>query len=149
MRILFVCLGNICRSPTADAICRDLVAKRGLSFTVDGAGTSAHHVGEPPYGPMQCAARAQGVDMSDLRSRQFTRDDFEDFDLIIAMDQSNQRNIEGLRPRGNETPVRLLLEYLPNYHGLNVPDPYYTGTFDEVFGLIRRAVQAMLDDLGA
>ena len=102
-RLLFVCLGNICRSPAAEGVLRSLAPE----MHIDSAGTGDWHVGDPPFGPMQDAARARGFDLSDLRARQFTAADFDRFDLIVAMDAANLRAIEAQRPAGNTTPVRL------------------------------------------
>lgn len=141
-RILFVCLGNICRSPAAEGVMRALAPDLAL----DSAGTSDWHRGEPPYGPMQDAARARQVDLSDLRARQFSAADFGRFDLILAMDRDNLANIERLRPAGSNTPVRLFAEYADR--GVSdVPDPYYTRDFDGVLDLIEAAARGLLDDL--
>ena len=138
-RILFVCLGNICRSPAAEGVFRKLAPGVGT----DSAGTSDWHVGEPPYGPMQAAARARGHELSDLRARQFHPGDFDAFDLIIAMDDSNLREIEAQRPPGNDTPVRLLTDYAPQRGMDHVPDPYYTRDFDGVLDLIEEAARGL------
>jgi len=119
-RILFVCLGNICRSPTAEAVVR--AHAQGLNVLLDSAGTGGWHVGDAPYGPMQDAARARGIDMSDLRARQVFAQDFSAFDLIVVMDAQNARDVEFLRPRGNETPVRLMTDYAPGLGETAVPD---------------------------
>ncbi len=141
-RILFVCLGNICRSPAAEGVMRALAPDLAL----DSAGTSDWHRGEPPYGPMQDAARARQVDLSDLRARQFSAADFGRFDLILAMDRDNLANIERLRPAGSNTPVRLFAEYADR--GVSdVPDPYYTRDFDGVLDLIEAAARGLLDEL--
>ncbi|QAX29034.1 low molecular weight protein-tyrosine-phosphatase [Leisingera sp. NJS204] len=137
--ILFVCLGNICRSPAAEGVFRALCP----DVETDSAGTASYHAGEPPYGPMQVAAQARGLDISDLRARQFRRGDFEDFDLIIAMDASNLENIEALRPVGNETPVRLFTDYAPETGAGHVPDPYYTRDFDGCLDLIEAAAKGL------
>ena len=139
-RILFVCLGNICRSPTAEGILR----ARAPHMIIDSAGTSDWHVGEPPYGPMQRAAAARGYDLSDLRARQFCREDFTGFDLILGMDGQNIARIEGLRPTGNDTPVGLLTDFAPDAGHDHVPDPYYTRDFDGTIDLIERAVDGLL-----
>lgn len=138
-RILFVCLGNICRSPAAEGVFRALMPK----VDVDSAGTSDRHVGEPPYGPMQAAARARGLDLSDLRARQFETADFDRFDLIIGMDADNVERIERLRPDGNETPVRLFTDFVPDAGLKEVPDPYYTRDFDGTLDLIERAAAGL------
>lgn len=138
-RILFVCLGNICRSPAAEGIARALLP--GLE--IDSAGTSDWHVGEPPYGAMQAAARARGIDLGRLRARQFQTGDFHRFDLILAMDSNNLDEIEALRPTGSETPVRLFTDYAPETGADHVPDPYYTRDFDAALDLIEAAAKGL------
>ncbi|MEM9436203.1 MAG: low molecular weight protein-tyrosine-phosphatase [Pseudomonadota bacterium] len=134
MRVLFVCLGNICRSPSAEAVAR------AAGIDCDSAGTAGWHVGKPPYGPMQEAAKARGLHMSDLRARQLTAADFERFDLILVMDADNAREAEVLRPAGNTTPLKLLTEY---GEGAFVPDPYYTRDFDGALDLIESCVAGL------
>lgn len=138
-RILFVCLGNICRSPAAEGVMRRLAD--GLEL--DSAGTGDWHVGAPPYGPMQAAARARGYDLSGLRARQVTPEDFHRFDLIYAMDSRNLADLEAIRPVGSETPVELFAECTGS--GIrDVPDPYYTRDFNGVLDLIERAAEGAL-----
>lgn len=139
LRVLFVCLGNICRSPAAEGVFRTLYP----ACVTDSAGTSGWHVGEPPYGPMQKAARRRGYDLSDLRARQFQSDDFDRFDLIVVMDADNLENAEALRPAGNDTPLRLMTDFLDEPGTDHVPDPYYTRDFDGTLDLIERAAQGM------
>lgn len=144
-RILFVCLGNICRSPTAEGIFTQQVKEAGLShLTIDSAGTASWHSGKPPYGPMKDACRARGYDLSYLRARQFTAQDFYDFDIILAMDQSNFDDIESLRPADIETPVQLFLDYAQDSHHTDVPDPYYTRDFDQTIDLVELASKGLL-----
>ncbi len=138
-RILFVCLGNICRSAAAEGVFRRIAPQ----VETDSAGTGHWHVGEPPYGPMQDAARARGYDLSDLRARQFRPADFERFDLIIAMDDANMRDIEAQRPAENTTPVRLFTDYAPEAGMDHVPDPYYTRDFNGALDLIEQAAQGL------
>ncbi len=138
MRILFVCLGNICRSPAAEGVMRQLAP----ALTLDSAGTGGWHVGDPPYGPMQAAASARGIDLSTLHARQFSAADFDAFDLIIAMDAQNKADIMRLRPPGNTTPVRLLADS-------DVPDPYYTRDFDGALDMIEAAARRLLADISA
>ncbi|WP_108861815.1 low molecular weight protein-tyrosine-phosphatase [Ruegeria sp. Alg231-54] len=138
-RILFVCLGNICRSHAAEGAFR----ARAPHHTTDSAGTSGWHIGDPPYGPMQMATLLRGIKLDDLRARQFTARDFDRFDLIIGMDADNIADIEALRPAGNETPVRLLTDFAPNIGTDHVPDPYYTRDFDGALDLIEAAVEGL------
>ncbi|WP_420586506.1 low molecular weight protein-tyrosine-phosphatase [Ruegeria sp.] len=138
-RILFVCLGNICRSPAAEGVFR----ARAPHHSTDSAGTSDWHIGDPPYRPMQTAARSRGIDLSDLRARQFVAEDFNRFDLIIGMDAKNIARIEELRPLGNDTPVRLLTDFAPHAGADHVPDPYYTRDFDGALDLIEAAVEGL------
>ncbi|QFU09428.1 Low molecular weight protein-tyrosine-phosphatase YfkJ [Rhodobacteraceae bacterium THAF1] len=146
MRILVVCLGNICRSPSAEAVLRAKAESRGLDWQIDSAGTGDWHIGNPPYGPMIAAAREAGYDLSDLRARQVGPDDFARFDLILVTDRQNQRDVEALRPTGNKTPVRLLAPFAGDA-GQDVPDPYHTRDFDGALRLIERAADGLLDQL--
>lgn len=138
MKVLFVCLGNICRSPSAEGVFRSI-----SDVDTDSAGTAAWHVGKPPYGAMQDTALQRGYDLSDLRARQFTRQDFTAFDLIIAMDSDNFSEIERLRPKGNETPVKLFTEYAQGPAPTDVPDPYYTRDFDGTLDLIENCADGL------
>lgn len=144
-RILFVCLGNICRSPAAEGVFRDLFKQA----ETDSAGTAGYHVGEPPYGPMQAAARARGLDLSDLRARQFEPQDFARFDLIVAMDGDNLRNIEAHRPADQITPVVLFTDFAAGSSADHVPDPYYTRDFDGCLDLIEQAARGLVSHLEA
>lgn len=139
MKILFVCLGNICRSPSAEGVFRGLAPE----VEADSAGTAGWHVGKPPYGPMQDAALARGYDFSDLRARQFSAADFERFDLIIGMDAENIANIEVLRPDGNTTRVHVFTDYAPDSGMTEVPDPYYTRDFDGALDLIEACARGL------
>ncbi|MEY1556521.1 low molecular weight protein-tyrosine-phosphatase [Yoonia sp. R2331] len=138
MKVLCVCLGNICRSPAAEGVLRALAP----DWTIDSAGTGGWHVGDAPYGPMQDAARRRGLDLSRLRARQFHPDDFTRFDLILAMDARNLADIEAQRPAGAGTPVRLMADR-------DVPDPYYTGDFDGALDLIEAAARQLVSDMTA
>lgn len=142
-RILFVCLGNICRSPSAQGVFRTLMP----AIRTDSAGTSGWHVGAPPYGPMQAAALARGYDLSDLRARRFHAPDFTRFDLILGMDDANLAAIEALRPPGNATPVRLFSDYAADPRITAVPDPYYTRDFDGALDIIEAAAQGLAASL--
>jgi len=142
MRILFLCLGNICRSPAAEGVFRKLAAEAGLRAEADSAGTGGWHAGEPPYGPMQAAARARGYDLSALRARQLMRADFAAFDMILAMDGQNLRDAARLAPAGARAELRLFLDGAPGTQ--DVPDPYYTRDFDGCLRLIEQGAQALI-----
>lgn len=143
MKVLFVCLGNICRSPSAEGVFREI-----SGVETDSAGTAGWHVGKPPYGPMQEAAKRRGYDFSDLRARQFISADFDRFDLIIGMDASNLEDIERLRPSGNETQVRCFTDYAPEAGMDEVPDPYYTRDFDGALDLIEQCARGLKTQIG-
>lgn len=135
MRVLCVCLGNICRSPAAEAALRALAP----DWTLDSAGTGDWHLGDAPYGPMQAAALVRGLDLSGLRARQVALSDFDRFDLILAMDAQNLADLERLRPSGNATALRL-------FAVRDVPDPYYTRDFDGALDMIQSAAVALVSD---
>ncbi len=145
-RILFVCLGNICRSPTAHGVLRAMARKQGRTLEIDSAGTGNWHLGSPPDPRSSAAALARGIDISDLYARQVTAADFDRFDLILAMDEANRRDLERLRPPGNATPVQLLLEHAPG-PAREVPDPYLGGGFNAVLDLIETASEGLLATL--
>jgi len=150
-RILFVCLGNICRSPTAEGVFRHLLEQEapGLSIEIDSAGTADYHVGDPPDPRTQRAAAARGIDLGGLRARQVMADDFLRFDLILAMDQDNLRELQALRPRHSRARLQLFLEYAPGLGRLDVPDPYYrdAGGFEEVLDLATAASRGLIASL--
>jgi len=123
--ILFLCLGNICRSPLAEAAARAAFADAGIAATLDSAGTGDWHVGHPPDRRAQAEARRHGVDISDLRARQLTRSDFHDFDLILAADEQNLRDALALRPADATAELKLMLDLVPRRAGQGVTDPYY------------------------
>lgn len=141
MRVLLVCLGNICRSPTAHAVLR--AKAQGLGWTVASAGTGGWHVGDPPDPRAVAEAEARGYPMADLRAAQFSADDFDRFDLILAMDSSNLRDILALRPRPGGATVALFLEHTLGQRR-DVPDPYYSGGFGKVFDMIERGSDALI-----
>lgn len=145
-RVLFVCLGNICRSPTAEGVVRRLAEARGLGVGIDSAGTGDWHVGAPPYGPAVVVAAARGVDLSGLRARQVKPVDFDRFDLVVAMDRQNLADLEALRPPGNATPLRLMTEFVPGL-AADVPDPYHTRDFEGALDLIETAASGLVDAL--
>ena len=142
-RILCVCLGNICRSPTAEAVLRGMAPH----LVVDSAGTSDWHIGDPPYGPAISAAARRGYDLSPLRARQVCTADFTDFDLILAMDRANLSELEQFRPEHATAELRLFLEYAPDAGQSEVPDPYYTRDFDGALDLIEQASRGLIAGL--
>lgn len=151
VRVLFVCMGNICRSPTAQGVFRHLVAQAGLSerIEVDSAGTHAYHIGEPPDPRAQQTARRHGVDLSGLRARRVRAEDFKRFDYVLAMDVENYRSLQEICPPGYEARLHLLMDFAPSCTEREVPDPYYGGPsgFDRVFELIEQACEGLLTDI--
>ena len=125
--VLFVCMGNICRSPLAEGAFRAEAQRRGLDVIVDSAGTGGWHAGEPPDRRAQAAAARRGVDISDQRARQVTHDDFHKFDHVIALDTDNFAHLERMRPRGSKALLSLLLDHVEGREGEAVADPYYGG----------------------
>ena len=151
IKILFVCMGNICRSPTAHGVFRHLVREAGLAhqIEIDSAGTHAYHLGEPPDRRSRETARERGVDIGDLRARRAQSQDFLDFDYILAMDEDNYRNLAALCPPGIEEKLRLYMDFAPELEVREVPDPYYGGArgFDLVFDLLESASRGLLAEL--
>ena len=141
-RILFVCLGNICRSPTAEGVFRALTQAEGMAVEVDSCGTGGWHAGEPPHRPAIAAARKRGYDLTPLRARQISQADFTRFDRILVMDRANLRDVQALRPEGG-TPPELFLTHAPQ-HGAEVPDPWYTGEYDRVLDMIEDAARGLI-----
>ncbi|HEU0222401.1 MAG TPA: low molecular weight protein-tyrosine-phosphatase [Paracoccaceae bacterium] len=144
-RILFVCLGNICRSPAAEGVFRALAAHEGLAVLADSAGTGGWHVGEPPDPRMIAAAARRGYDLSGLRARQIARADFARFDRVLAMDRRNLRDLERIRPQGG-APLARLLDFAPELPLRDVPDPYYGGpeAFEQVLDLVEVAARGLI-----
>jgi len=143
-----VCLGNICRSPTAEGVLRNLAAQEApeLALEIDSAGTADYHIGAPPDPRSQAAAKKRGIDISGLRARQVTQSDFERFDLILAMDGENLRELQALKPRGSHASVKLFLDYAPELKRRDVPDPYYrdAAAFEQVLDLTAAASRGLL-----
>ncbi|MDX1599883.1 MAG: low molecular weight protein-tyrosine-phosphatase [Anaerolineales bacterium] len=152
MDILFVCLGNIVRSPLAENLFRHVAEERGLDdqYVVDSAGTSAYHVGEPPDRRMRQTAKKYGLEYTG-RSRQVSDADLRNFDLIVAMDDSNARNLKEMaRDEEQAAKIRLMREFDPQAEGSpDVPDPYYGGMegFENTYQLVKRSVEGLLDAL--
>jgi protein-tyrosine phosphatase len=152
IKVLFVCLGNICRSPLGEGIFRHLVMQRGLEahFLIDSAGTGNWHIGAPPHADSQRVARNRGVDIADQRARQLTPLDLREFDYLIAMDTSNRVGIQALDPNGRYAEkVKLMLEYHPSLGFKDVPDPYFGGPegFDTVYEMLEQACGNLLDEI--
>jgi len=151
MRILFVCLGNICRSPTAEGVLRALAAREApeVPLEVDSAGTASYHVGQPPDPRTRAAAARRGYDISALRARTVEPGDFERFDLILAMDRENLTDLRRRAPTHAHERLRLFLEFAPDAAPEDVPDPYYGGPngFEEVLDLVEAAARGLLTHL--
>jgi len=151
LRVLFVCLGNICRSPTAEGVFRAALARDApeLEVEVDSAGTAAYHVGEPPDSRTQAAARRRGYDLSALRARVVEPADFERFDLILAMDEENADSLRRRAPRDKRDRVKLFLEFAGDVDETEVPDPYYGGGsgFERVLDLVEAASRGLIEHL--
>lgn len=151
MKILFVCLGNICRSPTAEAVFRAVAARDApdLTIEVDSAGTAGYHIGSPPDPRTIAAAHRRGYDMSPLRARVVEPSDFELYDLILAMDRENLSALHQRAPAHTRERVRLFLEFAADAGVTEVPDPYYGGPngFEEVLDLIEAASNGLLQHL--
>lgn len=143
IKVLFVCMGNICRSPTAEGVFTNLVEKNGSRdrFLIDSAGTHAYHVGEQPDKRAQQTAKQRGIDLSFIRARKFAHADFEEFDYILAMDQDNYQILTDACPSEHLAKVKMFLEYAPKREERDVPDPYYGGQngFNHVFDLVEDA----------
>jgi protein-tyrosine phosphatase len=151
VRVLFVCMGNICRSPMAEAVFRSLARRTwpDLAVEADSAGTHGYHAGRPPDERALRVARAHGIDMSAQRARQLLVEDFDRFDRILAMDLKNQQTALALAPASLRHRVRLLLEYAPQLGMREIPDPYYgeLADFERVFELSQQAAQGLLQSL--
>jgi len=151
VKVLFVCMGNICRSPTAHGVFRKLVEIENLShlIEIDSAGTHAYHVGKPPDSRSQQTAESRGIDLSDLRARQARSEDFSLFDYVIAMDKDNYRSLLAICPAGEESSLHLFMDFAPQMPTTEVPDPYYGGPagFERVFDLVDTAARGLLNDI--
>ena len=151
-RVLFVCLGNICRSPLAEGLFQQKVNRAGLAgeIEVDSAGTGGWHVGAPPDRRMTATAAKHGTDLSRLKARQLVRADLDDFDHVFVMDKSNLHDTLYLDPEGDHsTRVRLFREFDPEPGDFQVPDPYYGGDagFEHVYAIADRTTDAILERL--
>ncbi|HOB47390.1 MAG TPA: low molecular weight protein-tyrosine-phosphatase [Zoogloea sp.] len=151
MKILFVCTGNICRSPTAEGVARRWLAFSGLDelVSVDSAGIQGYHEGEGPDPRSQTAALRRGYDLSRLRARKVQAKDFADFDLLLAMDRDHFHYLRDRAPEGTKHKVRMFMSYARNIRRDDVPDPYYGGNmgFDAVLDMCEDAVQGLIDEI--
>ena len=153
INVLFVCMGNICRSPTAEGVFRHLVAQHDLQNRIitDSAGTHAYHVGEAPDRRAQATAQNRGIDLSDLRARRVIAKDFEKFEYVLAMDRDNYANLDALCPAKMKERLFMFLDFAPAVNTREVPDPYYGGPqgFEVVFDLVEQASLGLLQDIKA
>ncbi|NOT12674.1 MAG: low molecular weight phosphotyrosine protein phosphatase [Methylococcaceae bacterium] len=151
IKVLFVCMGNICRSPTAEGVFANLLKERSLEgrFSLDSAGTHAYHVGEAPDLRAQKAALDRGIDLSNLRARKVIMGDFEDFDYLLAMDDENFATLSNACPAKYKDKLKYFLDYAPHLGTRVVPDPYYGGKygFEKVLDLIEEASVGFVNDL--
>jgi protein-tyrosine phosphatase len=151
--VLFVCLGNICRSPTAEGVLRAIAVREfpGLKLDIDSAGTADFHVGEPPDRRTVAAARSRGYDLAGLRARRVQREDFSRFNFVLAMDRANLAELERLRPQVADAQLALFLEFAAEASELEVPDPYYGGVedFERVLDLCEMAARGLLARLSS
>lgn len=151
VKVLLICMGNICRSPTAHAVFRNLVQEHGLTelIEIDSAGTHAYHVGNPPDSRSMQTARKRGIDMSDLRARQVDLGDFYHYDHLIAMDDYNLSLLQEMAPRDMAHKLSLFLSFAPHLNEREVPDPYYGGVdgFELVFDMVQAASEGLLSHI--
>lgn len=149
--VLFVCLGNICRSPMAEGAMRAAADKAGFEMVVDSCGTASYHLGNPPDPRAVATAEKNGVDISQLSARQLTEDDFRNFTHIFALDNGNLAGIKARRPRGGTAQVSLLMDMIPGREGETVLDPYYgdDGGFDVTWEDVTAAAEAIVARLKA
>lgn len=144
-------MGNICRSPTAHGVFRQLVIEEQLTdfIEIDSAGTHAYHVGNPPDSRAQQTARSRGIDLSDLTARQVKSHDFELFDYVLAMDHDNFHGLRAICPAGKEDRLHMFLDFAPALKVKEVPDPYYGGAsgFEKVFDMVDEASRGLLEDI--
>ncbi len=144
---LFVCTGNICRSITADAMLKATLKEKGLEAYCESAGTHGYHIGEKAdYRAIETASK-HGLDMNDLRARQLQPEDFEKFDVLLAMDKGHERAMRRIADDAYHDKIKLFLDYHPDYEGCDVPDPYYADmrAFEKMYTLIEKGIQAMVE----
>lgn len=149
VHVLFVCLGNICRSPMAEAMFRDMVKKEGLEnqIMIDSAGTGDWHVGHLPHQGTRDLLDQKGISYEGMKARQISSEDFHQFDYIIGMDESNIQNMKKVQSSHTGAFVGRLLDLVSNETVKDVPDPYFTGNFEEVHDLVKRGCEALLEKI--
>lgn len=148
VRVLFVCLGNICRSPMAEAVLRHKIEQRGLQhqIQVDSAGTGDWHIGKPPHEGTRQLLDSYQISYADMAARQFGSADFDQFDYIVCMDDSNVANVRNITG-GAEADIMKFMDLLPNESLREVPDPYFTGNFEEVYKLVEAGCNVLLEQI--
>jgi len=150
VKVLFVCMGNICRSPTAHGVFQSLVDEQGLggSIQVDSAGTHSYHTGSPPDLRSQAMAQSRGIDLTGLRARRFVSTDFTEFDYLLGMDHANLADMLALKPDATGARIKLMLDYSDRFEQQEIPDPYFgEDGFDLVFDMIDDAARGLLRDI--
>jgi protein-tyrosine phosphatase len=151
VKVLFVCMGNICRSPTAQGVFERLVQSQGLAdrILIDSAGTHAYHIGNPPDKRSQAAAKSRGLDLSGQRARKVTAADIEEFDYVLAMDRTNLEDLQDLVAASQRERVRLFMAFAERWNVDEVPDPYYGGEsgFERVLDMVEDAAAGLLDHI--
>lgn len=146
--VLFVCLGNICRSPTAEGIFRSKIKTKGFKICHDSAGLTNWHQGQSPYEPMQNTCEKHGYNISDLKARIIKKEDYRDFDWILAMDDQNIDELKNIYPSDPDNKIRKITSFIDgSLNRINVPDPYYTGDYEASLNLIEQAVEAFLNQI--
>lgn len=151
IKVLFVCMGNICRSPTAEAVFRHYVENAGMveQIRIDSAGTHDYHIDAPPDSRAQRVAQQRGYDMSQIRGRQVDENDFQRYDYVLAMDKTNLSLLRGVTPPGSKVQARLFLEYARHHSEREVPDPYYGNGdgFERVLDMVEDAAEGLLQEI--
>lgn len=144
IKVLFVCMGNICRSPMAESVFRHMVAQAGLAdqFEIDSAGTHDYHIGSPPHPGTQRVLRARNIEVGDHRAREVTPRDLREFDYVVAMDSDNLANLRSLAPKG--VSIYRLLDFAPEQPLRDVPDPYYMGNYENTYELVSAGARGLL-----
>lgn len=151
VKVLFICMGNICRSPTAQGVFERYVEDAGLAglIQIDSAGTHAYHMGEPPDPRAQAAATGRGYDLSSQRARRLIAQDLEEFDYVVVMDEDNLRDVQSIASPEHTRKLALFMSFAPEFGITEVPDPYYGASagFERVLDMIEQAAEGLLDDI--